>query len=69
MPKKQFVILDTETTGLGYDKWNSYHGNYRWQSLSTAADYFGIDISGAHNAATDCLMTLEVVKAMAGRPG
>ena len=48
-----------------YGDWNDYHGNYRWQKLATAAHYYGISVEGAHNALTDCRITLAVVKAMA----
>jgi DNA polymerase III subunit epsilon len=47
-----------------YGDWNSYHGNYRWQKLTTAASYYGIPVQNAHSALGDCLMTLAVVKAM-----
>lgn len=53
-----------------YGEWNDYHGNYRWQRLGTAANYFQIDVSGLaagreHDAVTDCLIALEVLKRMA----
>lgn len=44
-----------------YGDWNDYHGNYRWQKLSTAAIMSGMDTNGAHDALVDCLMTLHVV--------
>lgn len=54
-----------------YGEWNDYHGNYRWQKLGTAADYFQINVAGIaagheHDAVTDCLIALEVLKRMAG---
>jgi DNA polymerase-3 subunit epsilon len=48
-----------------YGEWNDYRQNYKWQSLTTAAQFFGIDTAGAHGAAVDALMTLKVVQAMA----
>jgi len=48
-----------------YGEWNDYYGNYKWQKLTTAAKYYGIDTSGAHNALADCRMTLEVMRKMA----
>lgn len=45
--------------------WNNYHGNYRWQSLTNAAGYLGVEVDGAHNAAADALTTLRVVEAVA----
>lgn len=47
-----------------YGEWNDYHGNYRWQKLTTAARYFRVPITNAHSALGDCLMTLGVVQAM-----
>ena len=47
-----------------YGEWNDYHGNYRWQKLTTAAHYYTISSNGAHDALADCRMTLAVVKAM-----
>lgn len=47
-----------------YGDWNSYRGNYKWQSLSKAAEYYKIEVENAHDALGDCLMTLGVVKAM-----
>lgn len=47
-----------------YGDWNSYRGNYKWQSLSTAARYYRLPVIDAHSALGDCRMTLGVVKAM-----
>lgn len=47
-----------------FGEWNSYHQNYKWQKLTTAAQYYGISTNGAHSAIDDCRMTLEVVKKM-----
>jgi DNA polymerase-3 subunit epsilon len=54
-----------------YGEWNSYHGNNKWQSLNTAARHFGLDIAAIgreHDAVTDCLITLAVLRAMAATP-
>lgn len=51
-----------------YGDWNvhpHYGGSFRWKKLSIAAQTFGLSSDGAHDAEADCLMTLEVVKAMA----
>ena len=41
--------------------WNSYHGNYRWQSLATAADHVGHQWRGrAHGALADCYAARDV---------
>jgi DNA polymerase-3 subunit epsilon len=47
-----------------YGEWNDYHGNYRWQRLSTAAAYYDIAVKDAHTALGDCLLTLAVVLEM-----
>lgn len=47
-----------------YGDWNSYHHNYRWQKLSTAADYYHIPLTDAHDAWADCQTTLALCKAM-----
>lgn len=49
-----------------YGDWNDYRGSYRWQKLSTAADFYSIaPQSPAHTALADCLTTLAVCKAIA----
>lgn len=55
-----------ETFAEVYGEWNSYHGSYRWQRLETAARHYNLPVVNAHSALGDCLMTLGVVKAMAG---
>lgn len=47
-----------------YGEWNEYHGNYRWQKLSTAARYYGIEQPTAHTALADAQTTLAVARAM-----
>ncbi len=47
-----------------YGDWNSYRRSYTWQSLTKACRQQKIEVSNAHNALGDCLMTLEVVKKM-----
>jgi DNA polymerase III subunit epsilon len=49
-----------------YGAWSDYHQSYTWQRLSTAAAYYGLDNSGAHDALADCQMTLGVCRGMAG---
>ena len=48
-----------------YGEWHDYFENYKWQSLTTAAKYYGIQIENAHNALADAKMTLELVRHMA----
>lgn len=47
-----------------FGDWNPKYGNYKWQKLTTAADYYKIPTQHAHSALGDCLMTLEVVRKM-----
>lgn len=49
-----------------WGEWNDYHGNYRWQKLTNAAAQQGVQIVNAHRAKGDCLMTLGVIRAIAG---
>lgn len=46
-----------------YGEWNSYHDNYRWQKLTTAADYYGYNFD-AHDALGDVKATLHVFRCM-----
>ena len=45
-----------------YGEWNEYYGNWKWQSLSTAAAHYGYDWGDtcAHDALADCKATLYV---------
>jgi DNA polymerase III subunit epsilon len=40
-------------------------GKYQWQKLGAAAQQCGIDVSGAHRAHADCLMTRGIISHMA----
>lgn len=55
-----------ETFAELYGDWNEYRQSYRWQKLTTAASYYRLPVVDAHSALGDCLMTLAVVKRMAG---
>ena len=47
-----------------YGEWSDYHGSYKWQKLTTAANYYAYDWDsrpeGAHNSLADCYATLYV---------
>ena len=48
-----------------YGELNDQRGSYKWQKLTTAADYYGYDWSEhkeAHNSLGDCYATLHVYK-------
>lgn len=46
-------------------RWNPRYNSFKWVSLTEACDIEGITVSDAHTAAGDCLLTLELLKAMA----
>lgn len=48
-------------------EWNEYHGNYRWQRLSLAAEQCAVVVQNAHDAIGDCLMTAGVIQVMRHR--
>jgi len=47
-----------------YGEYSEYFGNFKWQKLTTAAEYYNYDWSstpsGAHNSLADCYATLHV---------
>jgi DNA polymerase-3 subunit epsilon len=55
-------IMNAYTKHWG--KWDHRRNNYKWQKLTDAVVQQGIEIRNAHRALGDCLMTLEVIRAM-----
>jgi DNA polymerase-3 subunit epsilon len=51
-----------------YGEWDSYHGNYKWQSLIKCARYYGYEFK-AHDSLEDVKATLHCYKRMAGKGG
>ncbi len=49
-----------------YGRANHYSGKFRWQKLSTAAQYYNVQVTTAHTAIDDCLTTLAIARAIAG---
>lgn len=47
-----------------YGEWSDYRGDWKWQTLTTAARHYMLPVQGAHSALGDCQMTLALVKAM-----
>lgn len=46
-----------------YGEWDSYHGNYKWQSLTKCATYYGYEFK-AHDSLEDVKATLYCYKKM-----
>jgi DNA polymerase-3 subunit epsilon len=59
-----FDLMQTYSDHIARE-WSDYHGNYKWQKLTSAARYYGISTEGAHGALADCRMTLAVMQKMA----
>lgn len=47
-----------------YGEWNEYRGNYKWQKLTSACAYEGVEVSRAHSALGDCRMTLALLQSV-----
>lgn len=49
-----------------YGEWNDYYADYKWQKLTTCANYYGYDWGDdtAHDSLSDCRATLFCYKAM-----
>lgn len=47
-----------------YGEWSKYFGAFKWQKLTTAADYYGYDWNShnAHDSLADCFATLYCTK-------
>ena len=48
-----------------YGEWRDFPHDFRWQSLATACDMFGIETKGLHGAVNDCQAPLRVIQGMA----
>lgn len=61
-PARLELVDVMEQFAFVYREWNEYYGNWKWQSLSTAAAYYGYDWGDtcAHDALADCKATLFV---------
>jgi DNA polymerase-3 subunit epsilon len=69
LPKVEWKEITTwlcamEAFAEFYGDYNHYRGSYRWQKLVVAARHCGAWRLDAHDALTDCLMTLDVTKHM-----
>lgn len=48
--------------------WDHYRQSYKWQKLTDAIVQCGFHVLDAHRALGDCIMTLAVIRHMAGKP-
>ena len=59
----KFIDVMTKFAEI-YGEWSDYFGDYKWQKLITAADYYNYDwdshSENAHNSIADCYATLYV---------
>lgn len=64
--KDQRTLCAMKLFAAYYGMWDDYREDWKWQKLTTAADYMRVKIEGkAHRAVADCLMTLGVMQGMA----
>jgi DNA polymerase III epsilon subunit-like protein len=47
-----------------FGQYDDYFGSFRWKKLSEAIDFYSCDLLSAHRAASDALMTFDVIKCM-----
>lgn len=47
-----------------HGEWDDYHGNNRWQKLTTACELEGVTVQDAHRAIGDCRMTLDLLRTL-----
>jgi DNA polymerase-3 subunit epsilon len=53
-----------ERFAVVYGQWNDWRKSFTWKKLSEAAAFYGVAADGAHDALTDCRITLEVCRKM-----
>lgn len=51
-----------------HGEWSDYHQSYKWQKLTDACQREGIDARYAHDATTDCRLTLDLLYKLAAYP-
>lgn len=49
-----------------WGEWDVYHASNKWQRLTVACQQQGVELIEAHHALSDCLMTLRLLKKLAG---
>lgn len=71
IPKRATVIDIMPTFAEIYGEWSDYHGDYKWQKLTTCAAYYHFDWNSitmsAHNSLADCFATLHCFKCIFGK--
>ena len=63
LEERQVVVDVMQEFAEVYGEWNDYFESYKWQKLTTAAQYYGFRFQ-AHNSLEDARATLYVYKAM-----
>lgn len=58
-------IMDAFAAEFG--EWSNKHRDFRWQTLSTAVQYYGIENEAAHDAAGDAVAAWRVLQCLVGR--
>lgn len=66
VPKPKQWACAMKNYAAYYGKWNNQRYAFSFQSLSNACLQQNIDAGSAHRAIGDCLMTLKLIRAMAG---
>jgi DNA polymerase-3 subunit epsilon len=69
LPKIEWKEIATwhcamERFAVIYGQWNDWRKSFTWKKLSEAAAFYGVAADGAHDALTDCRITLEVCRKM-----
>lgn len=62
IPQRAEIVDIMPTFAKIFGEWSNYHGDYKWQKLTTCAAYYHFDWNSialtAHNSLADCYATL-----------
>lgn len=66
---ENFVDIMLEFAPI-YGEWSEYHESYKWQKLTTCADFYGYNwgTDTAHDSLADCRATLYCYEAICNKP-
>lgn len=64
IPKRAEIVDIMPIFAEIYGEWSDYFGEYKWQKLTTCAEYYHFDWSGmkAHDSLADCFATVHCYK-------